>query len=76
LTKSRHSLGGSGFDDLLLEVGWLGVTKGNLVSGELVVTVGNCGTSVLHDLFVEWVKENFLVSLSIHCDSFGSSSDV
>jgi hypothetical protein len=63
-------------NNLLLEVGWLGETESDLVGGELVVAVGDGVDSALHDLSVEWVKQDLLVSSSVHGQSGGSSSDV
>lgn len=57
------------FNDLLLEHGWLGETESNLVGGELVVAVGDSVELLLHDLSVEWVKIDSLVSVSINADS-------
>ena len=67
---------GSGVKSLLLEEGWLGEAKGDLVSGQLVVAVSDGGDLVLHDLLVEWVKEDLLVLLSLDVNSDSSSSDV
>ena len=60
----------------MLVKSWLGVSKGDLVGGELVVAVGDGVDSALHDLSVEWVKQDLLVSSSVHGQSGGSSSDV
>ena len=57
------------FNDLLLENGRLGETKSNLVSGELVVAVSDGIEFLLHDLSVEWVKVDSLVSMAINADS-------
>lgn len=56
-------------NDFLLENGWLGETKSNLVSGELVVAVGDSVKLVLHDLSVEWVEVDSLVSVAINAYS-------
>lgn len=71
-----YSLLGSLIEDLLLEGSGLGETKSDLVSGQLVVAVGDGGQSVQHHFLVEWVKENLVVLLSIGGDSGGSSGDV
>jgi len=63
-------------DDLLLEVGWLGVTKSNLVGGQSVIAVSDGINSAVHDVSIEWVKEDFLVSVAINADSDCSSGDV
>lgn len=52
-------------NNLLLEHGWLGKTKSDLVGGELVVAVGDSVKLALHDLFVEWVEVDSLVSVTI-----------
>ena len=46
------------------------------MGGQFVVTVGDGGDLVLHNFLVQWVKEDFLMSLSINGHSLGSSSDV
>ena len=74
--NSSSVLGGSLVDDLLLEDGWLGETKSDLVGGQLLVDVGNSVHLVLHKGLVQWVKENLLLSLSIEGDSHGLSGDV
>ena len=71
-----HSLGLSRFDDLLLEHGWSGETKGDLVGGEFMVAVSDGGDSALHDLSVEWVHVDLLVLSSVSVDSDSSSGDV
>lgn len=63
-------------DDLLLVKSWLGVSKGDLVSGELVIAVHNGIKLVVHNLLIEWVKEDLGVLLAIHGNSGGFSSDV
>ena len=63
-------------DDLLLEHGWLGETKGDLVGGQLLVDVGDGVKLVLHKGLVQWVKEDLLGSLSLKVDSKSSSGDV
>ena len=63
-------------NDLLLVKSWLGVTKGDLVGGELVIAVHNGIELVVHNLLVEWVKEDLGVLLTIHGDSGGFTSDV
>jgi hypothetical protein len=70
------SLGSSGINDLLLEVGWLGEAEGDLVSGELMVAVGDGCNSALHNLSVKWIEEDLGVSSSVKGDSGGLSSDV
>jgi hypothetical protein len=70
------SLGSSGVDDLLLEVGGLGEAEGDLVGGESVVTVGDGINSALHDLLVKGVEVDLLVSLAVGGHSLGSSADV
>jgi len=57
------------FNDLLLEHGWLGETESNLVGGELVIAVGDSIEFLLHDLSVEWVKVDSLMSVAINADS-------
>jgi len=52
-----------------LENGRLGETESNLVSGELVVAMGDGIEFLLHDLSVEWVKVDSLVSVAINADS-------
>jgi len=63
-------------NDLLLEVGWLGETESDLVSGELMVAVSDGGSSALHDLSIEWVKVDLLVLSSVVGHSDSSSGDV
>ena len=55
--------------NLLLESGWLGETKSNLVGGELVVAVSDGIKSSFHRFSVEWVKVNSLVSVAVHANS-------
>jgi hypothetical protein len=57
-------------------VGWLAESKSDLVSGKLVVAVGDGGASGLHDFLVKWVAEDLGVSSSIKGNSGGLSSDV
>ncbi len=73
--KRDSSLGGSLVQDFLLEWSWLGEAKGDLVSGQLVVAVGNGSQSVEHDLLVEWVKEDLLLLSAVSGDSDSSSVD-
>jgi len=73
--RCSDSLGGSGVDDFLLEVGGLGEAEGDLVGGELVEAVGDGGGSALHDFLVKGVKEDLGVSSSVHVDSGGLSGD-
>ena len=56
-------------NDLLLEHGWLGETESDLVGGEFVVAMGDSVKFALHDLSVEWVEVDSLMSVSIHADS-------
>lgn len=72
----QRSVLGSGVNDLLLEVGWLGESESDLVGGELVVAVGDGSASGFHGLSVEWVEEDLSVSSSVKGDSGGLSSDV
>ena len=76
MTHSCLVLGVSGIDDLLLENGWLGETKSNLVGGQLLVDMGDSVELGLHHGLVQWVKIDFLCSLSVKADSHGSSRDV
>ena len=46
------------------------------MSGQLVVAVGDGGDLVLHDLLVQWVKEDLLVLLAVEVDSDLLASDV
>ena len=71
-----RSLGGSGVDDLLLEVSRLGESESDLVGGELVVAVSDGINPVLHDLLVERVEVDLLVSSSVNGHSLGSAGDV
>ena len=63
-------------DDLLLEHGWLGETKSDLVGGKLVVAVGDGVDLALHGLLVEWIKINLLVLSTVKGNSDCLSSDV
>ena len=63
-------------EGLLLEQSWLGETKSDLVSGQLVVAVSDGGDLALHDLLVKWIQEDLLVLLTIKVDSHSSSGDV
>ena len=60
----------------MLVKSWLGVSKSNLVGGELVIAVHDGVELVVHNLLVEWVKEDLGVLLAIHGNSGGFSSDV
>lgn len=62
--------------DLLLELVWLGETKGDLVSGQLMVAVHNSIDFALHGVLVQWVQLNLLVLLSVERNSDGLGSDV
>lgn len=66
---------GSGLNNLLLEVSWLGEADGNLLGGELVIAVDNSVYLALHLNLVKWVQIDFLVLLTIEGDSGSSSSD-
>ena len=57
------------FNDLLLEHGRLGETESNLVGGELVIAMGDCVKFTLHELSVEWVEVDSLMSVAINADS-------
>ena len=57
------------FNDLLLENGRLGETESNLVSGELVVAMGDSIKLSLHELSVEWIEVDSLMSVAINADS-------
>ena len=61
--------GSSLIDDLLLEMGWLGITESDLVGGQSVIAVSDGVNSVVHDFSIEWVKEDFLVSVAIDANS-------
>lgn len=56
-------------NDFLLEDGWLGETKSNLVGGEFMVAMGDGIKSALHGLSIEWVEVDSLMSVSINADS-------
>lgn len=71
-TRSVSSL----LNDFLLEMSWLGVTKSDFVGGESVVAVGNGIHLLLHDLSVERVEEDLLVSSAVNGHSRGSAGDV
>lgn len=60
----------------MLVKSWLGVSEGDLVGGELVIAVHDGVELVVHNLLVEWVKEDLGVLLAIHGNSGGFSSDV
>jgi len=62
--------------DLLLEAVWLGETKSDLMGGKLVIAVHNGIDLVFHVVFVEWVKLDLLVFLTIKGNSDRFSSDV
>lgn len=66
---------GSGLNNLLLEVSWLGEADGNLLGGELVIAVDNSVYLALHLGLVKWVQVDFLVLLTVEGDSGSSSSD-
>jgi len=66
---------GSGLNNLLLEVSWLGEADGNLLGGELVIAVDNSVYLALHLGLVKWVQVDFLVLLTVDGDSGSSSSD-
>ena len=68
--------GSSLIDDLLLEVGWLGISESDLVGCQSVIAVGDGIDSVVHDVSIEWVKEYFLVSVAVNANSDCSSGDV
>jgi len=69
-------LGGSGVDDLLLEVGGLGESEGDLVGGEFMVAMHDGINLVLDEFLIQWVEHNLLVLLSVNGHSDGSSGDV
>lgn len=46
------------------------------MSGQLVVAVSDGGDLVLHDLLVEWVKEDLLVLLAVEVNSDLLAGDV
>ena len=60
----------------MLVKSWLGVAEGDLVGGEFVIAVHNGIKLGVHDLLIEWVKEDLGVLLAIHGNSGGFSSDV
>ena len=62
--------------DLLLELVWLRESKGNLVGGELVVAVHDSVKLAVHGIFVQWVKFDLLVLLTVKGNSDGFGSDV
>jgi hypothetical protein len=66
---------GSGLNNLLLEVSWLGEADGNLLGGELVIAVDNSVYLALHLNLVKWVQIDFLVLLTVEGDSGSSSGD-
>lgn len=66
---------GSGLNNLLLEVSWLGEADGNLLGGELVIAVDNSVYLALHGGLVKWVQVDFLVLLTVKGDSGSSTSD-
>jgi hypothetical protein len=66
----------SELDDLLLEDGRLGETEGDLVGGQLVVAVDDGIELVFHNLVVERIKENDLLSSAISLNTGGSFLDV
>ena len=59
-----------------MEAVWLGETESDLVGGELVIAVHNGIKLVLHGVFVEWVKLNLLVFLTVKGNSDGFTGDV
>jgi hypothetical protein len=63
-------------DDLLLVKSWLGESKGNLVSGQLVVAVLDGIDLAVHHLLVQWVQKDLGVLSALHGHSGGFSSDV
>jgi hypothetical protein len=63
-------------DDLLLVKSWLGVTKSDLMGGELVIAVHNGIELVVHDLLIKWVEENLGVLSALHGNSGGFTGDV
>ena len=60
----------------MLELVWLGETKGNLVSGQLMVAMHDGIDFALHGVLVQWVQLNLLVLLSVERNSDGLGSDV
>ena len=60
----------------MLVKSWLGVSKSNLVGGELVVAVHNGVKLVVHGVLVQWVEVDLGVLLTVHGNSGGFSSDV
>jgi len=59
-----------------LESSWLGEAKSDFVSCKLVVAVGDGVDLGLHNVLVEWIKEDLLVLLSVKGDSNSFSSNV
>ena len=59
-----------------MEAVWLGETKSDLMGGKLVIAVHNGIKLVVHNLLIEWVKEDLGVLLAIHGNSGGFTSDV
>jgi len=57
------------FNDLLLENSWLGETESDLVGGKLVIAMGDGIKFLLHDLSIEWVKVDSLMSVPVNADS-------
>ena len=66
----------SALDDLLLEDGGLGEAERDLVSGQLVVAVDDGIELVLHELNVEGVKQDDLLSVAVGLDAHGALADV
>ena len=63
-------------DDLLLEDGRLGETERDLVGGELVVAIDDGVELLLHELVIERVEEDDLLSSAIGLNAHGSLLDV
>ena len=68
-------LGSSWSNDFLLEDWWLWETESNLMGGQFVVAMDNGIDFVLNNIFVKWVKHNFLGFSSVSSDSHWSSCD-
>ena len=60
----------------MLEDGWLGETKGDLMGGQLLVDMGDGVNLALHEGLVQWVEEHLLLSLTIEAHSKGFAGDV
>jgi len=63
-------------EEFLLEDGWLGETKSNLMGGKLVIAVGNGIELALHNILIEWIKIDLLVLLTVKGNSNSSSANV